>query len=501
MARLTQIAALLAAVLVILSTAAHARLLSPALHRRLNLEAGAGPAIQQVLSLHRHTNDDDNIAEESTTVVSSDFLGDPSISSVTRWILELLRETSQRIAVGDYEKAGKKLFSPRAIAMPPDAPSTFLYSTYQKAAFMQQLATSLLPNVQFQPEGISIYDLKYKTYKKYGMTIVGSYVTAPSPYSPQPAGPADNGKFVFYWDLLKDSGGNGDISGVNAEAGAGAGAGEGKPVVARFPLEGNEGEMALRAATTGGVDVGANSEYIWGLSWMIWNSDLPRTPPHTGPFLAADSAAQDAAAEAESSAGASIDDADEEQQANAVATVATVPAAAAVGDPRPADVIMGIQMAWQSFAAAIAAGDVATAARVYAPIVTLLPPNAARIVMTTPDQKAAHLQKLVDAKVSFQVTVEDVQLVNLKATTDPSTAGSASGYSALVRSVHTASDAKGRVISMGKQVDLWVSSPYFPPGQSQWTLALSMWNRDGAAELAASDVDADDVAAEVSTAN
>ncbi|CAI7839964.1 unnamed protein product [Closterium sp. NIES-54] len=294
--------------------------------------------------------------------------------------------------------------------MPPEGPSLFLLSSFQKAAFLQSLSLTL-PNVEFQPDGISIYDLKYKTYKKYGMTITGTYVTSPSPLVP--AATPDNGKFIFFWDLLKEKQ-------------------VGSADVAQFPLEGDEGTNALRAVVEGASTkvVTSNGKYIWGVSWMVWNSDMPKDAP--------DEPSKNLAAGVPEAAGAATAVAwfDQVQDQGAAAAAANaVPAA--LGDPRPQDIIMRIQAAWEGFSAAIATGDAVSATAIFAPVVILLPPNQPRTMLVTADQKQRFAQDLIDAQVAVSVTVEDVVLVELKATTDPIMAGGSSSLSALVRSSYS----------------------------------------------------------------
>ncbi|CAI5471521.1 unnamed protein product [Closterium sp. Yama58-4] len=361
--------------------------------------------------------------------------------------MDLLRETSQEIAAGAYEKAAKKLFSPRTIVMPPEGPSLFLLSSFQKAAFLQSLSLTL-PNVEFQPDGISIYDLKYKTYKKYGMTTTGTYVTSPSPLVP--AATPDNGKFIFYWDLLKEK-----------QVGAAD--------VAQFSLEGDEGANALRAVVEGASTnvVTSNGKYIWGVSWMVWNSDLPKDAP--------EEPSKNVATNFPEAAGAATAVAWFDQvQGAAEAAANAVPAA--VGDPRPQDIIMQIQAAWEGFSAAIATGDAVSATAIFAPVVILLPPNQPRTMLVTPDQKQRFAQDLIDAQVALGVTVEDVVLVELKASTDPIMAGGSSSLSALVRSSYSKTTQSGHVVEMGKRVDLWQRNPMFP---GQWYFVYSIWNSDG----------------------
>ncbi|CAI5976799.1 unnamed protein product [Closterium sp. NIES-64] len=427
-------------------------------HGRLAMEQtdsqAAFPGIEQVLALNGADEgfiSADPVARIDRTDADDVVkrLGDPEMSKVTRWVMDLLRETSQEIAAGAYEKAAKKLFSPRTIVMPPEGPSLFLLSSFQKAAFLQSLSLTL-PNVEFQPDGISIYDLKYKTYKKYGMTITGTYVTSPSPLVP--AATPDNGKFIFYWDLLKEK-----------QVGAAD--------VAQFPLEGDEGTNALRAVVEGASTnaVTSNGKYIWGVSWMVWNSDLPKDAP--------DEPSENVATTFPEAAGAAtavrwFDQLQEQGAAEANANA--VPAI--LGDPRPQDIIMQIQAAWEGFSAAIATGDAVSATAIFAPVVILLPPNQPRTMLVTPDQKQRFAQDLIDAQVALSVTVEDVVLVELKASTDPIMAGGSSSLAALVRSSYSKTTQSGHVVEMGKRVDLWQRNPMFP---GQWYFVYSIWNSDG----------------------
>ncbi|CAI5492996.1 unnamed protein product [Closterium sp. Naga37s-1] len=427
-------------------------------HGRLALEQtdsqAAFPGIEQVVALNGA--DEGFISADPVAHIDHTHadavakrLGDPEMSKVTRWVMDLLRETSQEIAAGAYEKAAKKLFSPRTIVMPPEGPSLFLLSSFQKAAFLQSLSLTL-PNVEFQPDGISIYDLKYKTYKKYGMTITGTYVTSPSPLVP--AATPDNGKFIFFWDLLKEKQ-------------------VGSADVAQFPLEGDEGTNTLRAVVEGASTkvVTSNGKYIWGVSWMVWNSDMPKDAP--------DEPSKNLAAGVPEAAGAATAVAwfDQVQDQGAAAAAANaVPAS--LGDPRPQDIIMRIQAAWEGFSAAIATGDAVSATAIFAPVVILLPPNQPRTMLVTADQKQRFAQDLIDAQVAVSVTVEDVVLVELKATTDPIMAGGSSSLSALVRSSYSTTTQSGHVVEMGKRVDLWQRNPMFP---GQWYFVYSIWNSDG----------------------
>ncbi|GJP29437.1 hypothetical protein CLOM_g16699 [Closterium sp. NIES-68] len=302
-------------------------------------------------------------------------LGDPKVPVALAAVETLLRQAQFDVAVGNYDRAARRLFSPVATVSVPGRPLQRLETLAEKAAFLESLAPAPAPSPSAAdasadealsadglPRGLSpvvaaslieraeLYVPKFDRYLGYSLLTYGRLLQADA----QAAQPR-TGKFVLLWDLVADNG--------TAEGGADV-----------------ESDGAV-----------GNSVYVWGLSWAFWNDDAHRhdieqlSPARPLPSLP----------EPERSL--------------------TEPLA----DPHPADLKLQLQEAWAAFSLHLASADVAAAASIFAQNVTLLPPGHPKNNLAGSLEQQEFLQGLVDCHVALDVTVDSLLLVKLKSALTP----------------------------------------------------------------------------------
>ncbi|CAI5471733.1 unnamed protein product [Closterium sp. Yama58-4] len=341
-------------------------------------------------------------------------LGDPKLPLALAAVEALLRQAQFDVAVGEYDRAARRLFSPVAEVSIPGRPLQRLETIEEKAAFLESLAPVPPPSPPPSANGTllsglspvvaaslieraELYVPKYDRYLGYSLLIYGRLLQDAESAEPR------TGKFVLLWDLIADN-----------------------------------------ARVAGDADVAtsrqqeSNSVYAWGLSWAYWNDDAhrhgpppspPPRPPHPHPphpphphppapapapsaLSAVDVTVRDARAARGSDDG--------RQPSHQISLAKPLPSLSEpLADPHPADLKLQIQEAWTNFSLNLATADVAAAASIFADNVTLLPPGHPKLTLPGPLDKQDYLQRLVDCHVALDVTVDSLLLVKLKSSLTP----------------------------------------------------------------------------------
>ncbi|CAI5494540.1 unnamed protein product [Closterium sp. Naga37s-1] len=343
-------------------------------------------------------------------------LGDPKLPLALAAVEALLRQAQFDVAVGEYDRAARRLFSPVAEVSIPGRPLQRLETLEQKAAFLESLAPVPPPSPPPSANGTllsglspvvaaslieraELYVPKYDRYLGYSLLTFGRLLQEDAE-SAEPR----TGKFVLLWDLVAD---NGRVAAGDAD------------------VDSSQQQES-------------NSVYAWGLSWAYWNDDAhrhgpppsppprpphphPPHPPHPHPPAPAPSPAAFSAVDATvRDARANLGSDDGRQPTHQLSLAKPLPSLSEpLADPHPADLKLQIQEAWTNFSLNLATADVAAAASIFADNVTLLPPGHPKLNLPGPLDKQEYLQRLVDCHVALDVTVDTLLLVKLKSSLTP----------------------------------------------------------------------------------
>ncbi|GJP51410.1 hypothetical protein CLOM_g10575 [Closterium sp. NIES-68] len=445
----------------------------------------------------------ENLGDDASSAVDlrSKIFGDPKVSVAVKFISTLLTRTASRLAVGNYEKAARELFAPLALVLPPDLPLRYLPDPASQAAFLQEQRD--LTGATFAVTRLDVYEPTPKRYLDYSIVTLGSMTTV--------RGPA---KFVFLWDLVRDDG----LTGAAAAAAA-----DGYVATAD--------ELAAAAAGgVGGSNAAAaadNSLYIWAVSWMTWNYDLPAPkksppppppkspPPHSPSPAAADGfhqALREVLLRGEFGAGASAlltraKRLDAEAEMQQLPQCAKELLAAIRGDmgrggpPKPpsplrpdaGSALVGIQASIEAFFNALASGDLLGASRLFGPPgepTLLLPPGSRALMLATTPQILQLLGDFVASGSTVAVTMEEVIVVKYKVSSYP--IKGPNPYHVITRGSYTLLDNTATETDRGKMVQLWTQylPPQPPPPSPQpapapaaagitWYFSWALWSSDG----------------------
>ncbi|CAI7858346.1 unnamed protein product [Closterium sp. NIES-53] len=348
-------------------------------------------------------------------------LGDPKLPLALAAVEALLRQAQFDVAVGEYDRAARRLFSPVAEVSIPGRPLQRLETLEEKAAFLESIAPipppspppsanatlsrGLSPVVAASLiERAELYVPKYDRYLGYSLLTFGRLLQEDAE-SAEPR----TGKFVLLWDLVADNGrvaGDADVESSRQQV--------------------------------------SNSVYAWGLSWAYWNDDAhrhgpppsppphpqphPPHPPHPHPPAPAPAPAALSAVDATvRDARAALGSDDGRQPTHQLSLAKPLPSLSEpersltepLADPHPADLKLQIQEAWTNFSLNLATADVAAAVSIFADNVTLLPPGHPKLNLPGPLDKQEYLQRLVDCHVALDVTVDSLLLVKLKSSLTP----------------------------------------------------------------------------------
>ncbi|CAI7918169.1 unnamed protein product [Closterium sp. NIES-54] len=348
-------------------------------------------------------------------------LGDPKLPLALAAVEALLRQAQFDVAVGEYDRAARRLFSPVAEVSIPGRPLQRLETLEEKAAFLESIAPipppspppsanatlsrGLSPVVAASLiERAELYVPKYDRYLGYSLLTFGRLLQEDAE-SAEPR----TGKFVLLWDLVADNGrvaGDADVESSRQQV--------------------------------------SNSVYAWGLSWAYWNDDAhrhgpppsppphpqphPPHPPHPHPPAPAPApAALSAVDSTVRDARAALGSDDGRQPTHQLSLAKPLPSLSEpersltepLADPHPADLKLQIQEAWTNFSLNLATADVAAAVSIFADNVTLLPPGHPKLNLPGPLDKQEYLQRLVDCHVALDVTVDSLLLVKLKSSLTP----------------------------------------------------------------------------------
>ncbi|CAI6006033.1 unnamed protein product [Closterium sp. NIES-65] len=294
-------------------------------------------------------------------------LGDPKLPLALAAVEALLRQAQFDVAVGEYDRAARRLFSPVAEVSIPGRPLQRLKTLEEKAAFLESLAPVPPPSPPPSANGTllsglspvvaaslieraELYVPKYDRYLGYSLLTYGRLLQDVESAEPR------TGKFVLLWDVIADN-----------------------------------ARVAEDADVESSRQQESNSVYAWGLSWAYWNDDAHRQPSH------------------EVSLAKPLPYLPEPERT----------LSEPLADPHPADLKLQIQEAWANFSLNLANADVAAAASIFADNVTLLPPGHPKLTLPGPLDKQDYLQRLVDCHVALDVTVDSLLLVKLKSSLTP----------------------------------------------------------------------------------
>eukprot|EP00850_Spirogloea_muscicola_P004487 SM000019S05031 [mRNA] locus=s19:571544:572927:- [translate_table: standard] len=142
-----------------------------------------------------------------------------------------------------------------------------------------------------------------------------------------------------------------------------------------------------------------------------------------------------------------------------------------LADPKVSHIKREIEERWESFEAALEDHDLYSAVSIFAPMVLLLPPGARARVLTTFEEKAALLGKLLHHKhnVTLSVLIEDITL-------------------AKVRKWSNDNRESNKLLDAGKLVQNWQKFPICTGDgklcndsndrRKRWAFTWAIWNSD-----------------------
>eukprot|EP00850_Spirogloea_muscicola_P012189 SM000078S22048 [mRNA] locus=s78:153125:154596:- [translate_table: standard] len=191
--------------------------------------------------------------------------------------------------------------------------------------------------------------------------------------------------------------------------------------------------------------------------------------------------------------------------AASVAEACAVLPAAVLADPKPSHVKREIEERWDSFEAALEDHDLHSALSIFAPTtVLLLPPGARARVLTTFEEKAALLGKLLHHKhnVTLSVLIEDITLAKVhKWSNDKYAAITVSSFNVTGHVLPLPSSMRGadnaayvpkresnELLDAGKLVQNWQKFPICTGDgnlcndsndrRKRWAFTWAIWNSD-----------------------